>query len=118
MPNGGDGNGGLAEGINDNICVDNIGGDSIGFVTNANTCDDVRKTGVVKQLKCYSEQVEKIHEKRKRLENSTRQKAQKARDRNLQLENLLKKIRFLLSLHPWLKQEEYAHLIPDGIRLS
>ena len=101
MPNGG---GGLAEGLNDNI-----GGDGIGFVTNAHACDDARKAGVVKRLECYSSQVMNLRKKKPK--KVTREKA---RNRVGQEENLLKKIRSLFSLHPWLKRE-YSHLIPDGV---
>ena len=88
---------------------DNIGGDGIGFMTNVRACDDPRKAGIVKQLECYYMQTQNIRKKKPK-----KVTLQKFRDRNLQVENLIKKIRSLVSLHPWLKQES-PHLIPDGV---
>ena len=90
--------------------ADNIGGDGIGFISNLRACDDPRKKGVIEKLKCYKEQIENI-----RVKSVKKVTVQKAKDRGMQEEGLLKKIRQLLFFNPWLNAE-YSHLIPDDAK--
>ena len=87
---------------------DNIGSDGIGFISI--THNRANRGNVIKKLECYGEQIQNLRKKKPK-----KVAPQKSKNRNRQEENLLKNIRSLVSLYPWLPQE-YAHLIPDGAR--